>query len=419
MSFRTFLSFTIDFFLLFLGDDSDVDDQSNEVDISITKNSSDSSVDDLSHDKDYKSSPSQDRSDNRFSDNQSVIDDEQSSLPRTPPSLSPDQNAVNEIPLLSPVGSEHSPGPSTNVRDRCQPAPNNNAATSSKSSSKWSLRSRNQNKQLINQDVENSADSDYEQQEDIEQPSDLEQLSTSKKEGERGRGHGRRRGRGRGKSRDKGIILGSAQTRRGRPTNGISKRQKKGTSPSPVPRKIKSNTTDNTQSSSTAGATEKSTSASKKKDDDGWKNERRTEPRNFEFTGSPGIKIFPYDRESPLSVLHLFLPDTEIEKFVLHTNKNANTLIQNPALHVNLNEKSRSIFKSWKDTNKNEIWVYIAVCLLMGVIKKPEYDFHWTNDLMFQNPIFPRLTSRRFKEIRKMIHFQSLWTVIKIILSTN
>lgn len=206
MSFRTFLSFTIDFFLLFLGDDSDVDDQSNEVDISITKNSSDSSVDDLSHDKDYKSSPSQDRSDNRFSDNQSVIDDEQSSLPRTPPSLSPDQNAVNEIPLLSPVGSEHSPGPSTNVRDRCQPAPNNNAATSSKSSSKWSLRSRNQNKQLINQDVENSADSDYEQQEDIEQPSDLEQLSTSKKEGERGRGHGRRRGRGREKSRGKGII---------------------------------------------------------------------------------------------------------------------------------------------------------------------------------------------------------------------
>lgn len=208
MSFRTFLSFMIDFFLLFLGDDSDVDDQSNEVDISITKNSSDSSVDDLSHDKDSKSSPSQDRSDNRFSDNQSVIEDEQSSLPRTPPSLSSDQNVVNEIPLLSPVGSEHSPGPSTNVRDRCQPAPNNNAATSSKSSSKWSLRSRNQNKQLINQDVENSADpdSDYEQQEDIKQPSDLEQPSTSKKEGERGRGHGRRRGRGRGKSRGKGII---------------------------------------------------------------------------------------------------------------------------------------------------------------------------------------------------------------------
>ena len=147
-------------------------------------------------------------------------------------------------------------------------------------------------------------------------------------------------------------------------------------------------------------------STNKQKADDGWKKQGRTESRKFTFTGKPGINRMPDDITSPLDFLHLFLPDSEIQKFVDHTNKYAEDLISNPEVHQRLRETSRSIFKTWKDTNKDEIWMYITVCLAMGIVRKPEYDMYWTNDPMFETPIFTRLMSRtRFKQLRKMIHF--------------
>ena len=149
---------------------------------------------------------------------------------------------------------------------------------------------------------------------------------------------------------------------------------------------------------------------SKKKDngvdEDPWKKVGRKDRRSFPFSGLPGLTINPYDITSPLSVLHLFLSNEEVENFVKFTNEYAEMLINNPDIQERVAENDRTIFKTWKDTNVDELWMYIGVVLLMGIIKKPEYDMYWTNDPIYSTPIFTRLMSRtRFKELRKMIHF--------------
>jgi len=68
--------------------------------------------------------------------------------------------------------------------------------------------------------------------------------------------------------------------------------------------------------------------------------------------------------------------------------------------------QKRSLFNLWKPVTKDEIWVYIAVLGIMGIIGKPQIHMYWTKDCFFSTPIFSRLMRRdRFEQIRKMIHF--------------
>ena len=45
----------------------------------------------------------------------------------------------------------------------------------------------------------------------------------------------------------------------------------------------------------------------------------------------------------------------------------------------------------------------VHTMMMMGIVKKPEYDMYWTTDHMYATPIYSRVMSRtRFKEIRKI-----------------
>ena len=64
------------------------------------------------------------------------------------------------------------------------------------------------------------------------------------------------------------------------------------------------------------------------------------------------------------------------------------------------------MFKLWMDVDSDDVWVYICIIILMGIIKKPYYHMYWTMDCIFVTPIFSRLMRRdRFEQIRSMIHF--------------
>ena len=140
-----------------------------------------------------------------------------------------------------------------------------------------------------------------------------------------------------------------------------------------------------------------------------WSDEIRDNPQEFLFTGTPGIKIFPDDRESCLASVKLFLTNELVSKFVQYTNDYAQALIQNPQIQARVLNKERSVYKQWTDTNLDEMWMYITITIMMGIVKKPEFDMFWTNDLMFQTPIFSRLMSRtRFLYLRSMVHFSDV-----------
>ena len=110
-------------------------------------------------------------------------------------------------------------------------------------------------------------------------------------------------------------------------------------------------------------------------------------PREFHFTGSPGVKVICDEPHSPLSILKTFFTVEIIYDLVNFTNTCAQLIIQTPAIQERLNSTQRSMFKLWKDVDCDEIWVYICLLILMGIIKKPFCHMYWTTDPLFSTPI--------------------------------
>ena len=134
--------------------------------------------------------------------------------------------------------------------------------------------------------------------------------------------------------------------------------------------------------------------------------ENKRERREFGFTGTPGVQVQPSDLTCPLSVVKTFLTDDIIRQIVEHTNSYADVIKNTPRIVERVNHTKRSIFQLWKNVDEDEIWLYICITLLMGIIHKPMYHMYWTTDCIFSTPIFSRLMRRdRFEQIRSMIHF--------------
>ena len=107
----------------------------------------------------------------------------------------------------------------------------------------------------------------------------------------------------------------------------------------------------------------------------GWVDNSRTNERRFPFTGNSGVNNVPSDPSDILAVFKTFFPDSMVDKFVKFTNKYANILQNDPIIKARVTEKQKSYFKNWVDVTRDELWVYIAVTLLMGIIQKQTLIF--------------------------------------------
>ena len=105
-------------------------------------------------------------------------------------------------------------------------------------------------------------------------------------------------------------------------------------------------------------------------------------------------------------MLKLFLTDDLINHLVSYTNLYAQIMKETPEIQEKMDLQNRNIFKLWRPVTFDEMWTYIAVISLMGIINKPKYDMFWSKDSFISTPIFSRLMRRdRYTQIRKMIHF--------------
>ncbi|MEM7299394.1 MAG: hypothetical protein AAF391_14145, partial [Bacteroidota bacterium] len=142
-----------------------------------------------------------------------------------------------------------------------------------------------------------------------------------------------------------------------------------------------------------------------------WKDSTRKEKRNVNFTGSPGIKRQPEDSSDPLSIFKLFFSDKIVDEIVRCTNIYAETIVNSPRIieRINKNKTKKGLYSTWKATDRDEIWIYMTILLLMGITRKPELDMYWSNDSVLETPIFRRLMPRnRFHSIRIMIHYSDI-----------
>ena len=98
--------------------------------------------------------------------------------------------------------------------------------------------------------------------------------------------------------------------------------------------------------------------------------------RCFQFTADPGVHINPPDQSSPISVLKTFLTDELMETITKHTNDYAQYLINLPSIQESIQKKKLSIFQLWKPINKDEMWLYLTLMIMMSIVTKPEYPLY-------------------------------------------
>ena len=67
----------------------------------------------------------------------------------------------------------------------------------------------------------------------------------------------------------------------------------------------------------------------------------------------------PEDPTSPLSILKTFLTDELIDNIVEFTNVYAVIRINDPDIQAHMNNKRRSIFHLWRETNRDEMWMFV------------------------------------------------------------
>ncbi|KAM5158092.1 piggyBac transposable element-derived protein 4 [Mantella aurantiaca] len=121
-------------------------------------------------------------------------------------------------------------------------------------------------------------------------------------------------------------------------------------------------------------------------------------PPRFPFTGAPGMKV-DVEPDNPLAYLQLFLTDEVIEKIVTETNRYKEQ--QSATLY-----RKFSRIRKWEPVTKDDIWNFLGLIILQGVVKKPLQKWYWSTNKLLETPFFGTvMTEYRFSLIMKFLHF--------------
>lgn len=99
----------------------------------------------------------------------------------------------------------------------------------------------------------------------------------------------------------------------------------------------------------------------------------------FQFTGNPGIKVPINDFNDPLEIFKLFITNDLVDNIVRNTNLYAEQFLAFRPL------KQFSRYRAWVPTDRDEIFVLLALYILVGMIWKPVFDKYYTKKPIFFN----------------------------------
>lgn len=124
-------------------------------------------------------------------------------------------------------------------------------------------------------------------------------------------------------------------------------------------------------------------------------------PKLYDFDESnSGIRGHLSEISTALDAFKIFFSEELITGICENTNNFHKNLAQTKihAVHSRVN--------NWTDTSRSEIYLFIAITMLMSRIKKTSIREYWSTDKVTKTEIFSKLMSRvRYESLLKMLHF--------------
>ena len=130
--------------------------------------------------------------------------------------------------------------------------------------------------------------------------------------------------------------------------------------------------------------------------------EKPWEPRQFPFTGNPGLQgdAAAIQSDKPCDFLELILSDALMEVIVEQTNIYAEKSIA--AMTVTPSNR----LHKWQPVTLPELKQFFGLCFITGIIVKPTLDDYWTQDEVYETPYFSKVMTRnRFQCILRHLHY--------------
>jgi len=99
-------------------------------------------------------------------------------------------------------------------------------------------------------------------------------------------------------------------------------------------------------------------------------------------------------------IFKLIFDEDLVQQIVEETNKFYYFLVNNKLL------KQHSKLNLWKDTDLNEMYIFIGLNLLMAHLKKNNLKDYWSTDPIIETPFFGKIMSQdRFCLLQRLLHF--------------
>ena len=130
-----------------------------------------------------------------------------------------------------------------------------------------------------------------------------------------------------------------------------------------------------------------------------WVTATEDPPNTEPFTGNSGLNVDTAGF-SPVDFLELFFDDDLINHLVIQTNLYASQFKESNTL------KEKSRVHDWTETDAKELKTFLALNLLMGIVKMPTIEHYWSRKIFYRHPAFSAIMLRnRFQLLAKFIHF--------------
>ncbi|KFM70405.1 PiggyBac transposable element-derived protein 4, partial [Stegodyphus mimosarum] len=136
-----------------------------------------------------------------------------------------------------------------------------------------------------------------------------------------------------------------------------------------------------------------------------WSSEVKSLPE-MNFSERTGPNINDVQTVSELDFFNLFFDDKIIDVIVNETNDFAQKIFEKKQ-----NEPGPSTScpaKLFQNVTSDELMIFLALVILMSIIKKPNLKMYFSTNAIFSTPFFSMAMSRnRFLEILQFLHFTS------------
>lgn len=108
----------------------------------------------------------------------------------------------------------------------------------------------------------------------------------------------------------------------------------------------------------------------------------------------------------PVDIFLNFMNDELINLIVTETNMYQQRVKDKLILDGKLGPKSR--IHKWVNVTDDDIYQFIGLIILMGIVRKPTIEMYWSTDEMLSTPFFGKCMSQnRFSSILRFLHFTS------------